>query len=303
MKAAACEKVPVRCNELLCLDADSAIGALSSTINEEVVSLDIPAVQNEAGLAMHQLLSGVVEVAGSLAIGYASASAGDKTNEDCFGVITPREIPEAVERGTAIAVADGGSAGGTGRIAAELTVRSLLQDFYATPSEWSVERSIDTVLCSVNDWLYVQNGRDPDLDGVVSTLSMLLFAGGSFHLAHVGDTRVYRWQSGTLDGLTEDHTWPRRDMRHVLRRAVGLDSHLVIDFQSGETRAGDIFLVASDGVWEVLGNTVLQEVLSSEGNVQSMAGELVDRSVQNQRRYMGHNDATALVIRVAGSDG
>jgi protein phosphatase len=90
-------------------------------------------------------------------------------------------------------------------------------------------------------------------------------------------------------------------MRHVLRRAVGLDSHLVIDFQSGETRVDDIFLIASDGVWEVLGNIVLEEVLAGNDNVDVIAAELVERSVQNQRRYMGHNDATALVIRITGS--
>jgi len=252
-------------------------------------------------LSSRQPLYGTADVPDALAIGFASSAVVDKTNEDCFGVVTPQQMPEATERGIAVAVADGGSAGGTGRVASELTVRTLLQDFYATPTRWSVERAIDTVLCSVNDWLYVQNGRDPDLDGVVSTLSMLLFDGGNFHLAHVGDTRVYRWRAGTLDRLTVDHTWPRRDMRHVLRRAVGLDSHLVIDFLSGETSADDVFLIASDGVWEVLGNTVVDELLASEHSAETIARELVDQSVKNQRRYMGHNDATALVIRIVGS--
>ncbi len=252
-------------------------------------------------MSSREILNGSAEVPGALAIGYASAAVGEKINEDCFGVITPQEIPDANERGTALALADGGSAGGTGRVASELTVRTLLQDFYAAPAQWSVERAIDTVLCSVNDWLYVQNSRDPELDGIVSTLSMLLFSGDRFHLAHVGDTRVYRWQGGTLDRLTVDHTWPRRDMRHVLRRAVGLDSHLVIDFQSGHTRVGDVFVVVSDGVWEVLGNPALEEALAGDNSAEHIAGELVDRSLQSQRRYMGHNDATALVIKITGS--
>ena len=246
-------------------------------------------------------LNGTVEVPGEFEIGYASAAVGEKVNEDCFGIITPQQMTEATERGTAVALADGGSAGGTGRVASEVTVRTLLQDFYATPPQWSVERAIDTVLCSVNDWLYVQNGRDPDLDGVVSTLSMLLFTRGRFHLAHVGDTRVFRWQAGTLERLTVDHTWPRRDMRHVLRRAVGLDSHLVIDFQSGQTRVDDVFLIASDGIWEVLGNAAIEEVLAVDNSVEAIAAELVERSLRNQRRYMGHNDATVLMTRITGS--
>jgi len=245
-------------------------------------------------------LHGSALVPDALEIGFASLAAADKVNEDCFGLVTPQEIPEAAERGTVVALADGGSAGGTGRIASELTVRTLLQDFYATSPEWSVERAIDTVLCSVNDWLYVQNSRNPEFDGVVTTLSMLLFGSGSFHLAHVGDTRVYRWRAGALELLTVDHTWPRRDMRHVLRRAVGLDSHLVIDFVSGDTRAGDVFLIASDGVWEVLGNAVMDEFLADDLSAEMIACRLVERSVQSQQRYMGRNDATALVARIGG---
>lgn len=244
---------------------------------------------------------GSAQVSDALAIGYASSAVADKVNEDCFGLMTPHELPEAAERGTVVALADGGSAGGTGRVASELTIRTLLQDFYATSPQWSVERAIDTVLCSVNDWLYVQNSRDPGLDGVVTTLSMLLFGDGGFHLAHVGDTRVYRWRAGVLELLTVDHTWPRRDMRHVLRRAVGLDSHLVIDFVSGNTRAGDVFLIASDGVWEVLGNAVMDELLASDQSAEMIACGLVDRSVKSQQRYMGRNDATALVTRIGGA--
>jgi len=248
------------------------------------------------------LVYGAANVTGQLAIGYASSAVGDKANEDCFGVVTPREMPEAAERGSVIALADGGSAGGNGRVASELTVRTLLQDFYATSPDWSVERAIDAVLCSVNDWLYVQNSRDAESDGVVSTLSMLIFGGSGFHLAHVGDSRVYRRRAGALERLTADHTWPRRDMRHVLRRAVGLDSHLVIDFLAGELHAGDVFLVVSDGVWEVLGSAVIKEALSSGQDSDAIARTLVEQSVNSQQRYMGRNDATALVTQVLGGE-
>lgn len=251
-----------------------------------------------AGSASRGAAYGSAAVGRALSVGFASSAVAEKQNEDCLGFVTPQETEDALHRGCAFAVADGSSSSGTGRIASELVIRTLLQDFYATPAEWSVERSVDTVLCSVNDWIYVQNSRDPDLDGVVSTLSLLLLNGGTYHIAHVGDARVYRWRAGDLVPLTVDHTWPRRDMRRVLRRAVGLDTHLVIDFLSGEARAGDIFLIASDGVWEVLGASVVQDLLGSGDSPEAMARELVDRSVGNQQRYMGRNDATAMVIRM-----
>lgn len=234
----------------------------------------------------------------SMLIGCASAAAGDKPNEDCFGVMASDELPQASERGRALVVADGGSAAGRGRIAAELTVRTLLHDLNSTPVHWGIERAIDCVLRSVNDWLYVQNARDPDLDGVVTTLSMLLFRDSEYHIAHVGDSRIYRRRNDMVERLTVDHTWPRRDMRHVLRRAVGLDSHLVIDMATGETEPGDVFLIASDGVWEVLGNSVIDRLLVSDKSPDMIARELVDQSIRNQRPYMGRNDATALVARI-----
>jgi serine/threonine protein phosphatase PrpC len=125
----------------------------------------------------------------------------------------------------------------------------------------------------------------------------MLFHDNEYHIAHVGDSRIYRRRNGMLERLTVDHTWPRRDMRHVLRRAVGLDSHLVIDMAAGETEQGDVFLITSDGVWEVLGNNVIDELLAADKRPDEIARELVDGSLRSQRAYMGRNDATAIVVR------
>jgi serine/threonine protein phosphatase PrpC len=267
-------------------------------MTEYVVESAISGLSGQGGASLTQSIYCALGHDRTMLIGYASSAAGDKSNEDCFGVITPDEIPEATERGIALAVADGGSASGGGRVAAEVTVRTLLTDLYATPAHWGVERAVDCVLRSVNDWLYVQNSRDPDLDGVVTTLSMLLFHDGKYHIAHVGDSRVYRRRNDILERLTVDHTWPRRDMRHVLRRAIGLDSHLVTDMEAGEVEPGDIFLIASDGVWEVLGNSVIDRLLASDKSPDMIARELVDGSLRIQRPYMGRNDATAVVARI-----
>ena len=87
-------------------------------------------------------------------------------------------------------------------------------------------------------------------------------------------------------------------MRHVLKRAVGLDSHLVVDYTDGELLPGDVFLMASDGIWEVLGERVVCDALRTGVSTQAIAEDLVERSIQNQVQYMGRNDATAIVIAV-----
>jgi protein phosphatase len=238
-----------------------------------------------------------------LRVGHSSRAAPGKTNEDCYGIVTPALEPAAASRGSAIAIADGVSSGGAGRLASETTVATLLRDFYATPERWNVPAAIDCVLRSINGWLAAANARHPEVEGAVSTLSLLLFKGSRYHLVHVGDTRVYRRRGVAFKQLTRDHTWPRRDMRHVLKRAVGLDTHLVADYADGELFPGDVFLMASDGVWEVLGEKTLRELAERGDDPQRLADELTRRSVNSQERYMGRNDATAILIAVEQSAG
>jgi protein phosphatase len=219
-------------------------------------------------------------------------------NEDFHGMVTPREEPAAVERGIAVAVADGVSGNGAGRLASETAVKSLLRDYYAAPDGWNLSHTLDKLLRSVNDWLYSENARHPEYEGMVTTLTLLVFRSNHYHMAHVGDTRAYRQRGGILEQLTIDHTWARSDMRHVLKRAVGLDSHLIADYTDGELLPGDLFLLATDGIWEVIGERIIREVLQTKKSAQIIAEDLVERSIKNQVQYMGRNDATALVVVV-----
>ena len=233
-----------------------------------------------------------------LRIGHASATVQGKNNEDFYGIVTEREDAEARHRGIVVAIADGVSGNSGGRFASETAVKSLLRDFYAAPRAWSITRVLDKLLLSINDWVFSENARHPEYEGMVTTLTVLVLKDRFYHLAHVGDTRVYHSRGNIFKQLTIDHTWNRTDMRHVLKRAVGLDSHLVVDYVDGELAPGDVFLMASDGIWEVLGERVLRETICAGVSTQAIAEDLVERSMKNQVKYMGRNDATAIVIAV-----
>lgn len=233
-----------------------------------------------------------------LRFGHATAAVPGKNNEDFHGIVTPREDREAQSRGIAVAIADGVSGNGGGRLASETVVKSLLRDFYGAPIAWNIALTLDNLLRSINDWLLSENARHPEYHGIVTTLTMIVFKDNRYHMAHVGDTRAYRRRDEVFKQLTIDHTWERGDMRHVLKRAVGLDSHLVVDYTDGELIPGDVFLMASDGIWEVLGERIVKEVVYKGASTQSIADELVERSIKNQIQYMGRNDATAVAIAV-----
>jgi protein phosphatase len=183
-------------------------------------------------------------------------------------------------------------------LAAEATLHSIVRDYYATPQAWSVGRALDRLLRASNDWLWSQNARWPERDATVIALSLIVLRDQHYYLAHVGDTRVYRARGKVFKQLTVDHTWQRNDMRHVLRRAIGLDSHLVVDFADGELQAGDTFLLVSDGVWEVLGDRAMTDIIRSGSDPAAMAQALVDSARQHQAAYMGRNDSTAIVFKV-----
>jgi protein phosphatase len=231
----------------------------------------------------------------SLRVGCASGAASGKLNEDFYGVAQP---PERPEQGVVLGLADGISADGSGRMAAETVLRTLLHDFYATPAAWSASAALDRLLTAANDWLDAQNRRRAASGGAVAALSVMVLRGNHYYLGHVGDTRVYRLRGRVLEQLTIDHTWPRRDMRHVLKRAVGLDSHLVVDFADGELRPADAFLLASDGVWDVLGDAQLLTTLREAPSPGAAAAHLVEQALAQQAAYMGRNDATAIVAAI-----
>lgn len=240
--------------------------------------------------------SRVTQAAGQalkVCIGHASSAGRRETNEDFFGAVTP-EGPVLSAKGVLLAVADGVSGAGGGREAAEYAVRSLLGDYYATPDTWDVALALERVLGAVNRWLLAQSSAHNELGGMATTLSALVLRGTRFHFAHVGDSRIYRRRQDQFAQLTHDHVWDRPDMQHVLKRAVGLDQHLALDYADGELAAGDIFLICSDGVWEPLGQVRLHEIMNLYRDPKLAAEALVDAAM----RAGGQDNATAMVVRV-----
>lgn len=249
-----------------------------------------------AEVTMHPVAD--LHVMGGLEIGHAGVPCGRPVSEDFFDFACPAP-DELARRGLVLALADGmTSPGGGGRRAAETCVRAALSDFYATPSHWDVPRALDRIVGSVNAWLLSHNQRDGEKLSMVSTLSVLVLRGDTYHVAHVGDTRICRVRGNAIERLTTDHVWPRKDMHHVLRRAVGLDEHLVMEFSSDRVLPGDVFLMLSDGVWEVLGETGVREAVLAHQAPGELAGALVRRSIERQRGYYGRNDATAAAVRI-----
>jgi serine/threonine protein phosphatase PrpC len=228
-----------------------------------------------------------------ITIGQTSETGKRERNEDFCGAVTP-VAEQLVSKGALLAVADGVGGNAGGREASEMTVRGVLSDYYATPDTWEVSAALDKVLVALNRWVLSQGARQREMAGMATTLSLLVLRGKRYVLAHVGDSRIYRLRGGELQQLTTDHVWDRSDMRHVLKRAIGLDNQLQVDYAEGELLPGDVFALMSDGVWEKLGQLGIHEILGLYHSPQMAADDLVRRAIDKGNQ----DNATALVVRI-----
>lgn len=224
-----------------------------------------------------------------LSFAEASVTGPRAENQDALRSVTPAPAL-AVSKGYLFAIADGVSQCADGGLAARSTLQALALDYYATPETWSVAQALDRLLLAQNRWLQANGGGQP----LLTTVSALVMRGRRFTLAHVGDCRVYRWHAERLQRISEDHVWEQPGMQHVLKRALGLDQHLVLDFLDGELREGESFVLLSDGVWSTLGDTAIAAILRDQVDLPSAAQTLV-----NAAHLAGSQDnASALLVRV-----
>ena len=231
-------------------------------------------------------------------IGYASQAGRKNTNEDfCAAMLPP---PGQADMGSIVAIADGVSAGGLGKEAAQTTVTSLVRDYYGTPETWDTTVAMDRIIGAQNTWLAGVNRRRHPAMGL-TTLTAMVLRGHSYTLAHVGDTRACLMRGGQLTQLTHDHVADHPDLSHQLLRCIGVEDRVVVDYSQGDLLVGDLFLLMSDGVYNVLNEARLKALIGEQpgtDDAQALCEAMVAAALQR-----GSNDnVTALAVRVRGLD-
>src|SRR5215470_14708010 len=188
-----------------------------------------------------------------ISVGQHSDKGRKKINQDFHGVLVPKE-PLLSLKGIAVVLADGISSSQVSQIASESAVKGFLTDYYCTSESWSVKTSAQRVIAATNSWLHAQTRRSRyayDKDrGYVCTLSALVIKSNVAHLFHVGDSRIYRLTGNTLEQLTDDHRVVLSSQQNYLSRALGINQEIEIDYRVLQIETGDVFLLATDGVYE-----------------------------------------------------
>lgn len=152
---------------------------------------------------------------------------------------------------------------------------------------------------------------DEKLQGMGTTVALLLVVDGHAIVSHVGDSRVYQLRDGQCNQLTEDHTLLQDHLRHglitaeeakvatwgnVISRAVGTHPSVKSDTLLMELMPGDEFVICSDGLHGYLGDGELQKVVA--GLAQPGA---VSRLIDLAKERGGRDNVTVIQVHVAAS--
>ena len=208
-----------------------------------------------------------------LSIGQFSGAGRKNRNEDSYGILMP-DGPLLSAKGVAITLADGMSGSEAAKIASDTCVKGFLTDYYDTPDSWSVRHSAEQVLGSLNRWLYSQ-GQSLYLarTGMISTFSALVLKSGTGHMFHVGDSRIYRLRDGDIEQLTRDHRIQVGSDKSYLARGMGAEPDLEVDYRKFSLEEGDIFLLATDGVYEFVAANDMTRLVAENENDLDLAAE------------------------------
>ena len=233
-----------------------------------------------------------------ISLGQHSDKGRKEINQDFHGACVPEE-PALGAKGIAIALADGISSSNVSQIASQSAVRVFLEDYYCTSPAWSVKKSAQQVLMAVNSWLFAQTQQSPyryEKDrGYVCTLSALVLKSTTAHLFHAGDSRIYRLRDGLLEQLTNDHTVRVSSEQSFLSRALGIHSHLDIDYRSLRMEQGDVFLFTTDGVHEHASARVMINAITDHAGDLDAAARLI---VHEAHERGSQDNLTTVIARV-----
>lgn len=233
-------------------------------------------------------------------------------NEDCFHV-----VPES---GIAI-LADGMGGHLAGEVASAMAIdrvtHYLMNAFAsshtvssATENDMSFESAtLVEAIEDANAAIYAASVSRPEQSGMGTTIVAVVFHDNALTVAHVGDSRLYRYRHGQLSTATEDHSMVqellRRGLmtqeeartslnRNLVTRALGIDPLVQVEVHEQQVEDGDIYLLCSDGLNDVLTDDEIAAVLALHpDNLEIATQQLIDDVNGNG----GPDNVTIVLIR------
>ena len=194
-------------------------------------------------------------------------------------------------------VADGMGGHAGGDVASSLATQAVtaVADERFESIEIAQQRLVDSVKNSAAELIEAVR-EHPDLSGMGTTVSALLRHNQQVVIAHIGDSRIYRFRSGVLEQITTDHTFVQKlvetgritpeealvhPRRNVLMRVLGdVAGSVDVDTAVLDTEPGDVWMLCSDGLCGYASETAIAQVLKSEPDAAKAASKLINLALE-----------------------
>lgn len=210
------------------------------------------------------------------------------------------------------AVADGMGGAASGEVASRIFCDTLFEVFSQAniQSEEDTVKMMQTAFQLANERILNKAQQEPEHHGMGCTAELLKFFGEQYVIGHVGDSRVYLFRQGQLKQITKDHSLvqeqieqglisameaKKHSLRHLILRAVGINDSLAVDFIRGKTLPGDIFLLCSDGLSDMIDDPAIQETLSRPSDLE----QKTDSLIESAKSAGGVDNITVVLCEVA----
>ncbi|HUO35867.1 MAG TPA: Stp1/IreP family PP2C-type Ser/Thr phosphatase [Candidatus Acidoferrum sp.] len=235
-------------------------------------------------------------------------------NEDCFGVAEEIEL---------FVLSDGMGGYASGEVASKIAVNSVLDHVRASeknaslpllgtphPGASSVAQRLASAVAIANQAIRDEAEKNSARRGMGATIVAMQFHEQRVSIAHVGDSRAYRLRNGTLEQLTDDHSFVADQVRrgkmtqaeaetskfqNVLMRALGPEPEVIVDISEEVVLDGDTFLLCSDGLSKELRSTQIGATLGRTDGTE----EIATRLIQMANDAGGEDNITVVIVRFA----
>jgi PPM family protein phosphatase len=209
------------------------------------------------------------------------------------------------------AIADGMGGAQAGEVASALAASALQE----SGANGGGEPRVVELIQEANRRVHERASTDAATSGMGTTITVALVeSDGTVTIGHVGDSRAYLLRDDGLEQLTDDHSLVAELVRRgelspqeaevhpqraVITRALGTDPDVDVDAFSVEAQPGDVYLICSDGLSDMVDAPALEEIVrSNRGSLEAAARALV----QAANRGGGEDNITAILFEIVGDD-
>jgi serine/threonine protein phosphatase PrpC len=217
---------------------------------------------------------------------------------DTGRVRTNNEDAIALDESCAVAVlADGMGGYAAGEVASGMACDFIkaelgrwLIEASSNANDSDVKRAMDICVDNANRAIFSAANSNPTYAGMGTTLVLAVFRPGRLLMGHIGDSRAYRLRDGVLQQITKDHSLLQEQIdagiltqeqaqyaanKNLVTRALGVEDLVLLETHQHELEAGDVIMMCSDGLSDMLRDAQIAEVMSAHTDLPDMGAALV----------------------------